>query len=102
MKELKEISNSIMNQAKYNSDNFNDNVVSILSVNTKATDFQKKMIQQNPMNSMQTQWYIAKMRKDFVFFMTLPFVISETFFKTWYSVYKPEGNIESSPKEENY
>lgn len=92
MQEIKDLSNSVLNQAKYNSDVIKDNIV----------DFNKELIRKNPMNSMQTQWYITKMRKDFVFFMTLPFVISETFWKTWYSAYKPEGNIKSSPKEENY
>lgn len=81
MKNMKDLSNSVLNQAKYMQDNLKDNVVS----------FQKKVIQQNPMNSMQTHWQIAQMRKNFVFLCTLPFVIGQCYWDTWQNVYNPEG-----------
>lgn len=79
--EFKEFGNSLLNQAKYIQDYSTGNIV----------DFNKELIRKNPMNSMQTYWQIAQMRKNFVFFMTLPFVISETFWRTWQEVYTPEG-----------
>lgn len=88
MKDIKDLSNTILNQAKYNSDVIKDNIV----------DFNKELIRKNPMNSMQYTWQIAQMRKNFVFFYTLPFVISQTFWDTWQQVYRPE----LSTKKENY
>lgn len=81
MQEIKDISNTAINQAKFIADNIKDNVVA----------FQKKSIQQNPFNSMQWHWQVAQMRKNFVFFCTLPFVISESYWKTFQEVYTPEG-----------
>lgn len=81
MQEIKDLSNTAINQAKYIADNIKDNIV----------DFQKKSIQQNPFNSMQWHWQVAQMRKNFVFFCTLPLSISQTFFETWQQVYTPEG-----------
>ena len=81
MQDIKELSNSVLNQAKYNSDAIRDNIV----------DFNKELIRKNPMNSMQYTWQIAQMRKNFVFFCTLPFVIGESFWNTWQEVYSPGG-----------
>lgn len=81
MKDIKDLSNSVLNQAKYNSDVIKDNIV----------DFNKELIRNNPMNSMQYTWQIAQMRKNFVFFCTLPFVIGESFWNTWQEVYNPGG-----------
>lgn len=92
MQEIKDLSNTVLNQAKYISDNAKDNVI----------NFQKELIRKNPMNSMQYTWQIAQMRKNFVFWSTLPFIISQTFWDTWQQVYRPDFKIESSPKEENY
>lgn len=78
---MKELSNSIMNQANYWNASAKDKVV----------DFNKEIIRQNPMNSMQYNWQIAQLRKTFVFWSTLPFIISETFWTTWQQVYTPEG-----------
>ena len=91
MKEIKDLSNTVLNQAKYISDNAKDNVINFLSANTKDIDFQKKVIQYNPMNSMQYTWQIAQMRKNFVFFCTLPFVINQCYWDTFMQVYNPQG-----------
>ncbi len=88
MQDIKDLSNSVLNQAKYNSDVIKDNIV----------DFQKELIRKNPMNSMQYTWQIAQMRKAFVFYCTLPFVIGECYWNTWQEVYCPE----LSTKKENY
>ena len=81
MQELKNLSNTLFNQTKYNTDLIKEGVES----------FQKEIIRKNPVNSMQYNWQIAQMRKTFVFFYTLPFIVAEEFFKTWASVYSPKG-----------
>lgn len=81
MNEIKEFQQNALNQSKYITDNAKDNVVA----------FQKKIIQQNPFNSMQYTWQQAQMRKTFVFWSTLPFVIGETFWNTWQEVFNPGG-----------
>ena len=88
MNEIKEFQQNMLNQTKYLHDNANDNVVSI----------QKKMIQQNPFTSMRYTWQEAQMRKAFVFWCTLPFVIGETYMNTFYEVYRQP---EATKKEEN-
>lgn len=88
MQELKNLSNTLFNQTKYTADLIKEGVES----------FQKELIRNNPMNSMQYTWQIAQMRKNFVFFCTLPFVIGESFWNTWQEVYSPE----LSTKKENY
>lgn len=79
--ELKNLSNTLFNQTKYNTDLIKEGVQS----------FQKEIIRKNPVNSMQYNWQIAQMRKTFVFWATLPFVISESFWSTWADVYSPKG-----------
>ena len=79
--QIKDLSNTAINQAKYIADEVKSNILA----------FQKKSIQQNPFNSMTFHWQIAQMRKNFVFWSTLPFVIGETFWTTWRQVYAPEG-----------
>ena len=78
---MKELTNSIMNQANYLNDRAKDKIV----------DFNKELIRQNPINSMQTQWHIAQMRKNFVFFCTLPFIFGEAYWNAFMQVYTPEG-----------
>lgn len=81
MNKIQETQNSIMNQIKYNSDNAKDNVL----------QFQKKAIQNNPYNSLTFHWQLAQVRKNFVFFATLPFVIGKAYWSMWSQVYSPEG-----------
>ena len=78
MNQIQEAQNSAMNQIKYIADNTKDNIL----------DFNKKAIQQNPFNSMQYNWQVAQARKAFVFWVTLPVVIAETFWTTWAEVYR--------------
>jgi hypothetical protein len=40
-------------------------------------------------HDMQLPWKMAKVRKNFVFWFTLPMIVSETFWNTWSEVYTP-------------
>ena len=85
MNQIRDVQNTAMNQIKYIADNAKDNIV----------DFNKKAIRYNPMNSMLASWYIAQARKTFVHLCTLPFVISEEFWRVWLEVY---SSAEQAPK----
>jgi hypothetical protein len=89
--QIKDLSNTAINQAKYIADEVKSNAKELFSNSCNVLAFQKKSIQQNPFNSMTFYWQIAQMRKNFVFWSTLPFVIGETFWTTWRQVYAPEG-----------
>ena len=77
----KEIMNSAMNQINLLHGDMQSNLIQA----------NKKAQQMNPWNSMQFTWQIAQARKQFVFLVTLPFVIGETFWNTWINVFAPEG-----------
>lgn len=81
MNQIKEASNTILNQLEHNSKEIQSNVLA----------FQKKAVQQNPFNSMTFHWQIAQMRKNFVFWSTLPMSIFQTYIDTFNQVYNPEG-----------
>lgn len=81
IKELRDFSNTILNQSKVITDEIKDNVVT----------FTKKANKQNPFNSMLYTWQLAQLRKNIVFWSTLPLVVNTTFWDVWISVYKPEG-----------
>lgn len=80
-KELKEFSNTVLNQSKVISDEIKNNVL----------EFTKKANKQNPFSSLLYTWQLAQLRKNIVFWSTLPFVTNTAFWDTWISVYKPEG-----------
>lgn len=82
---LKNITATVLNQSKQTQEAIND------SLNNNVVSFQKKMIQQNPVNSMNFHWQVAQLRKNFIFMCTLPFVISESFWSTWTNVYSAGG-----------
>ena len=81
MNQPKEIMNSAMNQINLLHGDMQSNLIQA----------NKKAQQMNPWNSMQFTWQIAQVRKQFVFFCTLPFVIGECYFNTWINVFAPEG-----------
>ena len=81
IKELKDFSNTILNQSIVITDEIKDNVIT----------FTKKANKQNPFNSMLCTWQLAQLRKNIVFWSTLPLVVNTTFLDVWISVYKPEG-----------
>lgn len=41
------------------------------------------------MNSKLFPWYLAQARKSIVAFITIPLVISETYWTTWAAAYHP-------------
>ena len=88
MNEIKNLQNSVLNQMKYNSDVAKD-------MYNNPLQFNKGLSRQNPTNSMLSTWYIAQARKTFVHFCTLPFVISEEFWRVWLEVY---SSTEQAPK----
>ena len=42
----------------------------------------------NPLASKMAPWHLAIARRTFVTMATLPFIWGETFWKTWYEVYR--------------
>lgn len=89
MKEIKEFQQNALNQSKYWYDHAKNNTGPFFTTEDNIVDIQKKIIRQNPMNSMQYTWQEAQMRKMFVFFCTLPFIVGQEYFKTWVEVYAP-------------
>ena len=83
MNQPKEILNSAMNQINLLHDDMQRNL----------TEASKKAQQMNPWNSMQFTWQSAQARKQFVFLVTLPFVIGETFWNSWLAVFHPDSNV---------
>lgn len=78
MNQIREAQSTALNQMKFLHEETKDNIM----------QFQKKVTRQNPFNSMQYTWQVAQMRKAFVFFCTLPFVIGEEYWKVWHEVYR--------------
>lgn len=97
MKEIKEFQQNALNQSKYWFDHAKDNTIGLINQEHNVLDFNKKSIQHNPFMSMQYSWQVAQARKAFVAWCTLPFVISECYFNTFYEVYRYPA---SAPKGE--
>lgn len=88
MKEIKEFQQNALNQSKYWYDHARNNTGTFFITEGNIVDFKKEMIRQNPMNSMQYTWQEAQMRKMFVFWCTLPFIVGHEYWKTFHEVYR--------------
>lgn len=92
MQEFKDLSNTVINQAKFIQDETKNAAKDLLSNPYNVLDLKKKIKQQNPFNSLTWHWYEAQLRKNIMFFATLPFSISQVYWDTFKQVYTPEDN----------
>lgn len=85
--QAKEVTASLINQAKENHQ----------AINGITASNVKQFNRYNPALSSQAPWVIAAMRRSFVTWVTLPFIIQQEFWNTWSNVMYPES---VKPKEQ--
>ena len=78
---IKDFQHSILNQINLAGYDTSNNVL----------DFKGNPVQLNPFASMTFQWQMQKLKKQYITWITLPFVLSENYWTVWLSVMNPKG-----------
>jgi hypothetical protein len=82
IEDMKHMTASTLNQAKLQQDDLKE------SVNNAVKNNVLKFQRSNPASNLQSQWHIAAARQQFVFWMTLPYIILGEYARTWQEVYR--------------
>lgn len=85
---IKDASNTAMNQARFIQDSAKNALQNPMD---NVVNFQKKAIQQNPLNSLTFQWQLAKFTKEFFGILMVPLAFQQEYWKMWEAVYDPKG-----------
>jgi hypothetical protein len=78
IEDMKHMTASALNQAKLQQDDLKE------SIKGNVLKFQRN----NPASNLRSQWHIAAARQQFVFWMTLPYIILGEYARTWQEVYR--------------